>query len=184
MKKVLLFHPSCPNWQYCKLGTKKFVPFLLIFFYQLKVYYNRKAYSEQLLRLKICHSHLTCKVANKCLNVHERPEVVEWNKRWYLPFPCCPARRQCPWKKTLIEKKWTVLCRKYLEDSDSKVNGSKTEKNFGYSKVTSTVLISHFRGLLIAIFRRIKCNEEYQITNCCFLSWLGTKVQHSNLYFY
>ena len=26
------------------------------------------------------HSHLTCKVANKCLNVRERLEVVEWNK--------------------------------------------------------------------------------------------------------
>ena len=25
------------------------------------------------------------KVANKCLNVRERVEVVEWNKRWSLP---------------------------------------------------------------------------------------------------
>ena len=33
-----------------------------------------------MLRLKICDSHLTCKVANKCLNVRERVEVVEWNK--------------------------------------------------------------------------------------------------------
>ena len=32
------------------------------------------------LRLKICDSHLTCKVANKCLNVRERVEVVEWKK--------------------------------------------------------------------------------------------------------
>ena len=32
------------------------------------------------MRLKICDSHLTCKVANKCLNVRERVEVVEWNK--------------------------------------------------------------------------------------------------------
>ena len=30
--------------------------------------------------LKICDSHLTCKVTNKCLNVRERVEVVEWNK--------------------------------------------------------------------------------------------------------
>ena len=44
------------------------------------------------------------------------------------------------------------------------------EKNVGYSKVTAAVLISHFRGLLIVIFRRIKCNEEYQVINCCFLS--------------
>ena len=25
--------------------------------------------------------------------------MVEWNKRWSLPFPCCPVTRQCPWKK-------------------------------------------------------------------------------------
>ena len=29
---------------------------------------------------KICDNHLTCKVENKCLNVRERVEVVEWNK--------------------------------------------------------------------------------------------------------
>ena len=40
------------------------------------------------------------------------------------------------------------------------------EKNVGYSKVTAAVLISHFRGLLIVIFRRIKYNEKYQIINC------------------
>ena len=57
------------------------------------------------MRLKICDSHLTCKVANKCLNVREWVEVVEWNKKWSSPFPCCPVSRQCPWKKTLIEKK-------------------------------------------------------------------------------
>ena len=57
------------------------------------------------MRLKIRDSHLTCKVTNKCLNVHERLEVVEWNKRWSPPFPCCPVNRQCLWKKTLIEKK-------------------------------------------------------------------------------
>ena len=32
-------------------------------------------------------SHLTCKVANKCLNVCEWVEIVEWNKRWSCPFP-------------------------------------------------------------------------------------------------
>ena len=31
------------------------------------------------MRLKICDSHLICKVANKCLNVRERVVVVEWN---------------------------------------------------------------------------------------------------------
>ena len=57
------------------------------------------------MQLKICDSHLTCKVANKCLNVRERVELVEWNKRWSPPFPYCPVSCQSPWKKTLIEKK-------------------------------------------------------------------------------
>ena len=56
------------------------------------------------MRLKIRDSHLTCKVADKCLNVCERAEVAEWNKRWSPPFPCCPVNRQSLWKKTLIEK--------------------------------------------------------------------------------
>ena len=33
----------------------------------------------QVVRLKICDSHLTCKVPNKCLNVRERVEVLERN---------------------------------------------------------------------------------------------------------
>ena len=52
-----------------------------------------------------CGEHLTCKIANRCLNVRKRVEVVEWNKSWSPPFPCCPVNRQCLWKKTLIEKK-------------------------------------------------------------------------------
>ena len=46
--------------------------------------------------LRYSDSHFTCEVANKCLNVHERVEVVEWNKRWSPPFPCCPVSCQCP----------------------------------------------------------------------------------------
>ena len=64
------------------------------------------------MRLKIRDSYLTSKVANKCLNFSERVEVVERNKRWSPPFPCCPVNRQCLWKKTLIEKKiffWKFL---------------------------------------------------------------------------
>ena len=44
---------------------------------------------------------------------------------------------------------------------------------------TSAVLISHFRGLLIIIFRTIKCNEEYQVIN-----WPCTEIQYWNWYFY
>ena len=42
------------------------------------------------MRLKICDGHLTCKVANKCLDVRERVEVVEWNKMVpFLPLLSC-----------------------------------------------------------------------------------------------
>ena len=53
--------------------------------------------------LEICDIHLSCKVANKCLNICEWVEVVEWNKRWSPSFPCCPVSRQSPWKETLIK---------------------------------------------------------------------------------
>ena len=50
------------------------------------------------------------------------------------------------------------------------VNWFQTEKNFGYSKVTFVVLISHFRGMLTVIVRRINFKEEQQVINCCFLA--------------
>ena len=54
--------------------------------------------------LKTCDSHFTCNVANKRMNVYERVEVVEWNKRWSPRFRGCPVSRQCPRKKILTEK--------------------------------------------------------------------------------
>ena len=68
------------------------------------------------MRLKICDSHLTCKIANKCLNVPERVEVVEWNKRWFSPIPCCPVSCQCPWNKTLNEKKYLKEVKQLVEN--------------------------------------------------------------------
>ena len=57
--------------------------------------------------------------------------------------------------------------KKYFEKFDGKSifyacrqNGSQTRKNFGYSKVTVVVSISHFRGILIVIFNRINYKEE------------------------
>ena len=44
---------------------------------------------------KIRDSHLKSKVANTCLNAPEWVEVLEWNKTWSPPFPCCPVNRQC-----------------------------------------------------------------------------------------
>ena len=66
MKNVLLFHPSSPNWQYCKLGMKKFVPFWLIFFYQLKAYYYRKSYLERLVLWFVIFLHMSCNEVALC----------------------------------------------------------------------------------------------------------------------
>ena len=68
---------------------------------------------------------VTCKVANKWLNVREWVEVVEWNKRWSPPFPCCPVSCQCLWKKTLIEKK----------NKQNKKHGIFRQLDFKFSKL-------------------------------------------------
>ena len=39
------------------------------------------------MRLKICDSRFTCKIANKYLNVRERVEVVERNKKTAPSLP-------------------------------------------------------------------------------------------------
>ena len=53
-------------------------------------------------------SHLRWKVANKCLNNRERVKVIERNKGWSPPFPCCLVKYKCVWKKILIEKNMIV----------------------------------------------------------------------------
>ena len=63
--------------------------------------------------VKTWHSHLS--LNKSCNNKASRTDIFknkrrvvewnEWNKRRSPPFPCCPVNRQCPWKKTLIEKK-------------------------------------------------------------------------------
>ena len=86
-----------------------------------------------MVRLKICDSRLTYKVANKFLNVRDRVEVVERYERWSPPFPCCPVSRQCTWKKTLIGKKistsrkppWTRLIYWFLPLLNKHKNNEK-----------------------------------------------------------
>ena len=88
------------------------------------------------MRLKICDSHLTCKVANKCLNVRERVEVVEWNKKWSPPFPCCSVSHQCPWKKTLIEKNIAFLSTLDLINCELEINSRDKRKSHIYGEYT------------------------------------------------
>ena len=46
------------------------------------------------VQLKIRGSHLTWRIANKCLHIREQAKVVERNKRWFPPFSHCPVNRQ------------------------------------------------------------------------------------------
>ena len=48
--------------------------------------------------LFICSRSLG-KVENKCLNVRERVEVAESNKRWSRSLPCCPVKENPDRKK-------------------------------------------------------------------------------------
>ena len=79
------------------------------------------------MRLKIYDSHLTCRDANKCLNVRERVEVLEWNKRWSLPSPIF-LWHLCPWKKSLIEKKVTINENICFTDYTSRIRHSHCSK--------------------------------------------------------
>ena len=125
--------------------------------------YRRKN-SDSITVRSCCRTHLTLFVQGACRSAN--PSFVN---RCFLknkPITMC---------LTYFYFHRSVLSKKYSEEFDGtsvfqacRQNGSQTEKNFGYSKVTSAVLISYFRGLCIVIFRRIKCNEEYQVINCCF----------------
>ena len=42
--------------------------------------------------------------------------------------------------------------------------------------MTVVVPISHSRGMLIVIFRRINCNEEQQVINCWFFNCFSTDI--------
>ena len=80
----------------------------------------------------MCDSHLTCKVANKCLNVCERVEVVEWNKMVpSLPLLSCelsvsvkenPDRKK---KKNKERKKSNFKCK----DATEKKRGTQLYQN-------------------------------------------------------
>ena len=51
--------------------------------------------------------------------------------------------------------------------------GPKTRNTFGHCPITSVVLVSYFGGIIIFI---LKCNEEQQIMNCCFLAGSVLKI--------
>ena len=83
------------------------------------------------------------KLKNKCLNVRERMEVAEWNKRWSRPFPYCPVSRQCPLKKTLIEGK-----KNFFNDSLAKL------KPYGNDVVIRKLLLrKRKKSLSVKVFR-------------------------------
>ena len=58
-------------------------------------------------KYKRCNSKYVIVISHAKLQMNVWMSVSrwKWNKRWSPSFPCCPVSRQCPWKKTLIEKK-------------------------------------------------------------------------------
>ena len=58
-----------------------------------------------MVRLKICDGHLTCKVANKCVNVCEWVEVVEWNKKIVPSLPLLSCELSVSMKENPDRKK-------------------------------------------------------------------------------
>ena len=113
------------------------------------------------MQLKICDIHLTCKVGNKYLNVREQVEVVEWNKRWSPPFPCCPVNCQCL-KENLIQKKsfqcFTFL-KRWIRDiwkwhMSTIKNGKILCQKITVKRINHVDLICHFDFLaMISLFR-------------------------------
>ena len=99
------------------------------------------------MRIKLCDSHLTCKVANKCLNNREWVEVVEWNKRWSPPFPCCPVSRQCLWKKPWQKKKCKNLVKIFFKNC--KASG-KMISCITFATALSSFLFSRFSLMIRA----------------------------------
>ena len=77
-------------------------------------------------------------VANKCLNVCEHVKVIEWNKKKRSPtFPCYPVSRQCPWKKTIIEKKNSEYLSFFRKKRPNSVIIAITEENVDVLKIKS-----------------------------------------------
>ena len=71
------------------------------------------------MRSKIRGSHLTCKVTNKSLNVHEQAKVVERNPKMILSLLCSTVNRQCLWERKPWCKK--VIIRISLNSSKRKI---------------------------------------------------------------
>ena len=87
-----------------------------------------------MLRLKICDSHPTCKVANKCLNVCEQVEVVEWNKKWSpsLPLLSCESSvsvKENPDRKKKKHGHRKEKIKKIFFSYNIKTSEDKTERN-------------------------------------------------------
>ena len=97
-----------------------------------------------LLRLGVCRSVHPCLV--------EATATWKTSKLLYAWLTCIFHRRVCKpkffWRNLTVGQHFRPV-----------VNMG-TEKNLAYSKVTSLVLISHFREMIIVIFRKIYCNEE------------------------
>ena len=98
------------------------------------------------MRLKICDSNCTCKVAHKCLNVREWVEVVEWNKK---KIPSLP----------LLSRELSVSVK---ENPDRKTKQNKTKSNvpmFRYQVVKMNEV--YYNTKVLKVFQKfVKCYKQ------------------------
>ena len=75
------------------------------------------------MRLKIFDSHLTCKVANNCLNVREWVKMVEWNKKWSHELSVSVKENPDRKKSRAIRYIRTLFEQQEEKDKSKKVSG-------------------------------------------------------------
>ena len=89
---VLFFLRSCPNWLYCKLGTKKFLPSLLIFFHQLRhsitgKHIRKGCFFEKTVSTISAKLFLALEMTPNCTKAISKQGYSLWRKTSVRNFP-------------------------------------------------------------------------------------------------
>ena len=116
------------------------------------------------MRFKIRGSHLTCKVASKCLNVRERVKGVERNKDGFLPSPAVlwiasVLERKSWYKKVMEWKEWSCCFAKCMKNCNCE---ERHTTNGGH--------------ILIQICYSISLVRDYEQENNKKTGWYCTKL--------
>ena len=118
------------------------------------------------MRLKRCDGHLTCKFANKCLNVRGQVEVVEWDKRWAPSFSLLSCESSVSLKENPDWKKKKKILFKRLKCSADFFYHAFTEHLLAY--LSNSTYVGH--GLFKIIQNYIKnkiSSQNFLVSQPC-----------------